>query len=323
MDGELTEGAFEPEPKTAVDNLAKEPASEAVDNQTQTPDATPKVDPNVDRTTAQGEKQYYKPEEMRSLKLEELDSSRIPLEMKPWYDSMRSAQTKSSQELATQRKQLEEQSRQFQDWQRQNQVQQNPREAAYKAYLQNPQAFINALHQQIDSLDATDPLDETKYPEARKTIRALEKMKDEFVLRGQYESEYNRNLTSIEAQTNLDILKDVPDYEKKAPKLREFAESKLKVSNDLVNLLINPKVFGKYTPEIVRAINIMYDIVNVEKKIKGKEPNKIESPGSGFSENKDAKMRDVLGELKKSDSVDNIAQVLSKRRQLLQKQQGG
>lgn len=327
MPEELTEDAFETEPTPAADNLITEPASRPVDNQGQASDQSPQADPNAVRTTVQTEQvQYYKPEEMRSLKLEELNSAKIPPEMKPWYDSMRSAQTKSSQELAAQRKQFNEQQQQFQEWQRQSQVQQNPREAAYRAYLQNPQAFIDALHQQIDSLDIVDPLDEAKYQESRKTIRSLERMRDQFVLKAQQESEYNRNLSSIESQTNLEILKDVPDYEKKAPKLRDFAETKLKVSKDLVNLLIDPKVFGKHTPEIVRAINIMYDIVNVGEKIKEKDnkiPNRLESPGSGLPENKDAKMSNILDGLKKSNSTDNIAQVLSKRRQLLQKQQGG
>lgn len=324
MDKELTVDDLKSEPTVAADNLAQEPAGDDVDNQGKT-SPTQSADPDESRTTADdGRVQFYKPEEMRELKLEELNSARIPPEMKPWYDSMRAAQTKSSQELAAQRKQFQEQQQQFQEWQKQNQSQQDPREAAYKAYLQNPQNFLDALHQQIDSLEAIDPLDEAKYHEARKTIRSLEKMKDQFVLRAQQEAEYYRNLSRIEAQTNVEILKDVPDYEKKAPKLRKFAETELKVSSNLVDLLLNPKIFGKHTPEIVRAVNIMYDIVNVGNKIKGKDnPNRLEAPGSGFHENNEAKMNVILDGLKKSTSTDNIAQVLSKRRQLLQKQKGG
>ncbi|MDR3563285.1 MAG: hypothetical protein P4N41_16695 [Negativicutes bacterium] len=55
-----------------------------------------------------GEQACYSPEEVRSADFEKLDPSRIPSELLPWYKSMQAGFTKKTQELAQQRRAVQE-----------------------------------------------------------------------------------------------------------------------------------------------------------------------------------------------------------------------
>ena len=57
------------------------------------------------------QKQFYSAEELKSLNPDELDTSRIPPETMPFYKSFQSGYTKKYQEVAEERKRLEEERR--------------------------------------------------------------------------------------------------------------------------------------------------------------------------------------------------------------------
>lgn len=55
-----------------------------------------------------GEQAYYSPEEVRSSDFEKLDPARIPSELLPWYKSMQAGFTRKTQELAQQKKAVQD-----------------------------------------------------------------------------------------------------------------------------------------------------------------------------------------------------------------------
>jgi len=91
-------------------NQDEQVASEevALGTEEQSPEGTPSEDVNTPPAEASEEPTYYTPEEMKTLQVDGIDTSRIPPEMRALYQAMQSPITRKSQELSQMKRDLEQ-----------------------------------------------------------------------------------------------------------------------------------------------------------------------------------------------------------------------
>lgn len=292
------------EPEMKTDNYASEPV-DIQDNQqieaTETSADSTAVNAEGTTTDATETNQHYEPEEMRNMCLEDIDINRIPPELKKHYNSMRAAHTKAFQALAEERRQLD-QMRQQQPAQ-----QLDAKELAYRSYMNNPLNFLDGINREIMKLRGADPLDDD-YRHMQGQATLLENLRSEFEVRARSETDRNRNYQEFNNRLNVEIMKAVPEFDKKAPALQKFAKETLGMSNNLISACTDINRMGMFVPEILGVINKMYTILNVDKKIRdGSSPPRGVPPGRGNIKMQDGEVARLEKKAQESGSTADIA----------------
>ena len=124
------------------------------------PEGTPNEQQQAQQppTGEQPGKQFYSPEEMRTLDFEQIDTSRIPPEMVPVYKALQASYTRNNQQVVEMRKQLEAQATM-----RQQQVPQPAPQQQVAPEPPNPKAYyekLNAVAQKSVEANLQEKYDE-------------------------------------------------------------------------------------------------------------------------------------------------------------------
>jgi len=201
----------------------------------------------------------------------DVDTSRLSNEGKLLMKSFQRGMDKKFQQVAEMRKAVEAQQPR------------DPREALFNRYIHDPAGVVVEINAEIEKLEGVDPTD-AQFPTSRRTIARLQALKDDFSVKRQNALEHGKQVENIVATTQAEIVKAIPDFETKAPKLTEFALS-AGITLDEVKALTDPTVVGPMALKITKAINFFYDKLNApvsaEKKVKKDAPAPLQRGAAG------------------------------------------
>lgn len=303
MPEELTIGQVT-EPGQIEDNQETEPS---IDTDNQSQDQEGQTSDTAEGTTEQGKQKYYTAEEMKSLEVDNLDTSRIPPEMQPFYKSLQAVNTRKSQELSELQKRYDAK---FQELSQP----QKPANPLYQQYRQNPLAVQRSIDTEVRKLEYQlynlDPLAENTQQVKSQLLGQMNQLRD---MKDNLENEYNQEklvqqgmseVKNIENQVYGQIYKNIPNYDKRAPEIRKFAVDKLGGKEDVIDFFSSPGLMvfdptsrqfsfvGDKVANMVGMLNKAYEIINAGQILKNKEnrkPNYVESVGQGNFANKGSK----------------------------------
>lgn len=231
------------------------------------------------------EKQIYNNDELVQLLESDgtVDTERLSEEGKVLMKSFQRGYTKKFENLAEERRKIDEERQRIinenKTYQEQQLQKSNPREFLYQQYLRNPNKIVSDIYAQIAELER-DPYNE----ENRSQIVRLQAMKDEFNIRRQQDFERNKNSEYAYSKAQSELITAIPNFQEKSPKLAEFAMS-LGLSQQDIETISNPAITGDFAIKITKAINKAFDIVNAgkmaEQKLNKAAPEILGRPGSG------------------------------------------
>ena len=116
-------------------------------------DGTPPQEPIASSEETPPETNYYTPEELRTLQVDGIDTSRIPPEMQPLYQAMQAPITRKSQELSEQMRTLEQGQPPLQENQNPQQNQQAPQQPSLDEVAVNLTMKKLGLQEKPDAWD--------------------------------------------------------------------------------------------------------------------------------------------------------------------------
>lgn len=256
------------------------------------------VDPNEVTDPEQVEdngNQFYTVEEMKALSPDEIDTSRIPEEMVPFYKSLQAGYTKKFQSLAEERKQLQL----FQQQMQQAQQQQQPARTLEEAFDKDPRGVMQAIDAEIAKKIDEDPMEAMRLQNVR--LQLSER-------RMQQQEQYSR-ANQMVVQTQAQIKSAIPDFDTKAEKLTEFATT-LGFTPDELGVLTDPARTGAFAAKLTLALNSAYDMMHSGASLKNKQvknPTKVESAGAGLKPKANASLDSYKQKAMSSGSVDDWA----------------
>jgi len=236
-------------------------------------------------------KAVYTPEELEALLQSEgdVDTSRLSPEGKALMKSFQRGLDRKFQQVAEMKKSIAAQGPK------------TPREELFDRYVKDPGGVVGEINAEIEKMESVDPTDE-RYTEARRTVARLQALKDDFSVRRQDVIEHGRQVDSIVATTQAEILKEIPDFKEKADKLTEFAVG-AGLSIQEVRALTDPTIVGPMALKLTRVINHLYDKlhapVSAEKKVKRDAPPPLQRGGASGA--LDKKGEDDPGKLSMSE----------------------
>jgi len=203
----------------------------------------------------------------------EIDTSRLSPEGKLLMKSFQRGLEPKFQQLAELRKKLESGLEQSQD----------PKEKLFRRYVQAPAQVVSEINAEIEALEQVDPTD-ANYLKSRRTIAQLHSLKDEFSLKRQSFIDSARSQEVTYAKAQAELLESIPDFDKKAPKLTEFARE-MGLTTEEIQAISDPTLFGPLAVKLTRALNNAYDRINAgkaaDKKVDKGAPAPLTRPGSG------------------------------------------
>lgn len=319
------------EPEKTTDNQPEDVSPEpekTTDNQESQEAVTAETNPEA------GSK-YYTTEELEQVKnFTELDPSRLPKPLKDALEAQRNAQselTKMKQKESVQP-------------QPQKQRPANPREAfAYDVF----QAVDRDDYQTVNNLMSS--LDYSIEQRKLQMIRELDPDKQVEIEKGilddlEYKTRLNNALSqtfqdrqlfgTLNSDIDSEIYKKIPDFEKIAPEISNFAMKDIELSRDTIATVMNPRVLAKgiadelgiskaqavqlakkYVIELTAGINKMYQLYS-GKSVKGKEvrtPPKVESSGIAQPQHKGGEGETLRAKAIKSGDVSDWGEYYSWR----------
>lgn len=217
-------------------------------------------------------KNSYTIDEMKRLKFDEIDTSRIPEEQLPFYKALQSAATKKFQELAEFRKQAERTKGNRED------ISQSGPASLQEAFEEDPRRVINYIDEKVAELERKDPYD----PE----VRRLERLKSNLIFEHQLSLSEQREQDKRGIEAELSIKREIPNFDEKASDITRFVTETLKddpLTDKELNVLTNPSELGPLAIKLVRLFNTFYDKFGLKEK---KVPPRVESPGTGIESKK-------------------------------------
>lgn len=225
-------------------------------------------------------KQPYTTEEMKSLDADQIDTSRIPPELLPFYRAMQAPITRKSQQLS-------EAWNQIQQYQQQIMQQPAPQQQAppdiLELHRQNPQQVYGYLDKKYLELAESDPFEASKMLAFKTALLAKEftDWKENI----NYAARHHQAL-NVTAQA---IMQVIPEWnEELSNSLREFALNDLGYTPQEIAAVFDPQ----YMHPIIAAKNVKaaYDLYKQRRadselqQKKVRRPTRVESAGSGFKE---------------------------------------
>ena len=239
----------------------------------------------------------YTPEELSKLALEQVDIARVPENARAFYEKgqkekkeLQADYTRKSQELAEMKKSQAQQLPPTKDpMERINRAYQANNEAEMGRVFGEYNQAISQINEALLNEEAKDPFS-PKIVEMKKVLFRLDK--ESKLLQGHV---YNLKqqttfIDNLNRDSRAEIVKEVPDFEKKDPEYYRFSKAELGLDDDTIHSMTdavawtqvfqsrgypNAAEMGKRIPAmIMKAVGKMYDRFNVGKEVqtKIKEP---------------------------------------------------
>lgn len=219
-------------------------------------------------------KKPYTPEEVTELlnSGEKLDTDRLTPEGKLLEKSFQRGLTRKFEELAEKTRLLETEKQRVSD----------PKEQVYQQYIADPMGVTARINTEIEKFADVPPSSE-HFAEAQKAIIRLQSFKEDLSMRRQQATEMGRNLEVLVKSSNMELQRDIPDFNQKRDKLTNYA-MELGLDIDEIQFLTDPvKVRGLAT-KITKIINGLYDksqaAKTAEQKLVRKTPERLAGGGS-------------------------------------------
>ena len=247
---------------TTEDLFGKQPAN---------PEDAETPTPEVEDKEPQG-KEFYTPEEMRGLDPDNVDTSRIPEEMLPFYKSMLAPITKKSQQLSEALKKAE----------KRDEPREKPK-TVLEHYKQDPEGTVGLINDEIKRLKS-----EIRKARRDSDFDQLETLEDEYDrwrdTREELIREDNKNLQkAFNTERNIQrALQSIPNYEEKRQAIvnflmeRGFDEDE---ANDIADISK-----GKTSQKVAKLLIDVVDAQNADQTIAQKQvkekPSPLGRPGS-------------------------------------------
>lgn len=220
----------------------------------------------------------------KSETFDKLNTARIPPELQPVYKSLNAMATRRQQSLAEKEKELDARLAQLAG----TNAKASPAPAVpleQRVYadpvgvMQELQSRIAETNSKLLKAQETEDIFEVQ-----KLLVQKDELKDKF-----------RAVQGVVEAANREwegVYKSIPDFQQKAPKLVEFANSVLgdkSFTGAELNWITNPMITGKISTKLVHLINEMYEMKvkheeaskAVEEKLKKVKPSPAVAPGSG------------------------------------------
>lgn len=256
----------EPETDQETPEVSSEESAELTPEQLEEPGQEP-----TEETPQEPEAVYYTPEEMRELDFNDVDTSRIPAEMMPFYKSMESGVQRKFQEIARAREQLQQQT--------QRPVYQPPIQEVYqndptRAFMQDPEGTMRVIDQQIVQAQQTDPFKATE----------LLHLKTNLMNWHNTMSQKSAQIQNVVGQVQQKLVNEIPDFASIQSELSDFAIKRMGYSAEEIGFMTDPRIVGDLAYKNVKNV---YDnwkrtqTLKTPPKKKPKEPTKVETPGAG------------------------------------------
>ena len=236
------------------------------------------------------EKQFYTLDEMKSLDPEQLDTSRIPLEVMPIYKSLQGNYTRKYMEIAEERKRLTEEKRLAES----KPAEPSKPKDIYGIFDANPQQIMTELSALISQEKASDPFSD-------KVIR-LEMLKDDLLFRATQttqnkitEKEKEEEDNALNNKVYASLKKDIQGFDDKIAGIIEYAKELGYTQEQFGSQLFAPRVGVENAVKFMKVINKMYDMANAGKTAEGKinlntvKPNSAGAGGGAKKTSSDAK----------------------------------
>lgn len=228
--------------KDMLDDGTEPPAPEEGQPGEQTTDETPPAAPKGQPAAgAEGEGGVipYTPEEMRNLDPTQIDRKRIPPEMMPFYDSMRSGFDRKMGEMT--QKPPEQQLLQP------PQGNLTPEQQLLQAYMQDADGVLRDIDAQIAKFEAEgDPFN----------VNRLTNMKFNLQNQAMRIRDHESRMDRIVSDTRSATLEAIPDFDNKVEELTHFAVNDLQIPMQIVQALTDPRIVGKDVVVAIRkAVN--------------------------------------------------------------------
>lgn len=221
----------------------------------------------------------YTVEEMRSLSEEEIDTTRIPPEMLPFYKAIQGNYTRKHQALAEAARSMQ-----------QVQAQPPQREPASldEAFERDPARVLNEIDKSIEDLtrEANNKADADPFGAVKlqNKVLQLNQLKDNY--RGRI-FQAQQQFQQVEALRTgyLQDVAQIPDFESKHLRLTDFAVNELGYTEQELALLADPVRTGRLAGKFVKSLNAMYDKLHgvsdsaQNKQVKGTPPPLLRTSG--------------------------------------------
>ena len=246
-------------------------------------------------------KPFYTPEEMRELSEDQIDTSRIPPEMLPFYKALQGNFTRKHQALAEAIKQVKATPV--------DAPPQAPPQNLDEAFHRDPQGVLTEIDKTIGALarTATEKLDSEPMTalKAQNQVIRLQTLKDGYLRQLQQAQMHFHAVEAVRGEYLNDLSK-IPDYDTKQTALAEFAVNELGFDPNELAMLVNPQYTGRMAGKMVHFINNAYDKVHgtsnsADNKQVKKTPNPLLSPkGITRLPSKDTSMSKLIRQAKET-----------------------
>ena len=337
MPEELTIDAVT-EPSAPAGNQSQTEPAGNQDNRTPVSTETTPGDSTQGTTqTDAGEAAEYTEEELDSIALEQMDINRVPEDRRDVYGKVikekkawQADYTRKYQEIAEFKKQQAQQLPPTKDpMERLNRAYQAGNQSEMGRVFGEYNQAISQVREAILNEKAVDPFS-PRIAELEKVEFRLDK--ESKILQGHV---YNLNqntqfIDKLTSDSEMEILKEVPDFKKKDPEFYKFARTELELDDNIIHGMTdavawtqifasrgypNAVEMGKKVPAVImKAISKMYDRYNVGRRIetKIKEPVPLARGGMGGGTNRQGKNADALFDTaKRTGTTEDFAAYLA------------
>lgn len=232
---------------------------------------------------------FYSPEEIESLLTQdvEVDTTRLSPEGRLLMKSFQKGFTPKLMERTELKREIENLRKEVASSKQPATVE--------EMFDRDPEGTLRYIDQEMSKhrtrLDGVDALDAVKH------IEELRSVKDNLLLRGINQSRKMGELNRISAEAQGEVLRAIPDFDKKEPILTDFAIKELGYSIEDIRFLTDPTNTGKYASKFIMQINKTYEIANAQKTAALKQvkiPPKQEAAGTGGGDDQGATYKTAL-----------------------------
>jgi Txe/YoeB family toxin of Txe-Axe toxin-antitoxin module len=243
---------------------------------------------------------FYKPEEIEQLLSEdqEVDTTRLSPEGRLLMKSFQKGFTPKLQERSELKRELENLRKEIGSLRQPASIE--------EVFDKDPEGTLKYIESQIAEVRKgidTDPF------ESIKKIEELRAVKDNLLLRSITGQRRATELSRVESEVKSEVLRAIPDFDKKESKLTQFALNDLGYTLEDLRFLTNPANTGKYATKFIVQVNKMYEMdkakTTVEEK-RVKTPPKQEGAGTSGGEDQAASYRQALKKAQESGDWSDV-----------------
>lgn len=282
--------------------LALEPETEQVNQEpVQPPVEAPEEGQPVQVATVEKPK-FYSPDELEDLisRDEDVDTTRLSPEGRLLMKSFQKGFTPKLQERSELKRELEILRKEVGSLKQPASIE--------EVFDKDPDGTLRYIDSQI--AQARTKLDTGDAFEALKQIEELRSVRDGLLTRSMSQQKKASQTSALAAQAQAEVLRAVPDFQKKEGALTEFAIKELGYSFDDIRFLTDVSNTGKYASQFVIQVNKMYEMAKAKSTVETKvvkTPMRQEGAGTGGGDDNAATYR---ASLKKAQETGDWTDVL-------------